>query len=86
MFNSSRMPKMTGEVVTPHPRSPSKVTEVVWVGFICKECGAPLAVDQSAGTRTNTELSTRGWRVTCTACGVTDYHEVGKPMVKIAVS
>jgi RNase P subunit RPR2 len=78
---------MTEEVVRPQPRSPAKANEAGWVGFICKECGAPLAVHRSANASTNApERSTRGWRVTCTGCGVTEYYEVGTPMVRIAVS
>jgi RNase P subunit RPR2 len=78
---------MTEEVARPQPRSPTKANEVGWVGFICKECEAPLAVHRSASASTSaSERSTRGWRVTCTGCGVTEYYEVGTPMVRIAAS
>lgn len=60
------------------------VAEEGWVGFICKECGAPLAVHQSAARETPA-LSTRGWRVACTGCGVTAYYELGTAMVRISV-
>jgi len=87
MFNSSRMLKMTEEVARPHPRSSTNANEGAWVGFICKECGAPLAVHRSASASTNaSERSARGWRVTCTGCGVTEYYEAGTPMVRIAAS
>jgi RNase P subunit RPR2 len=58
----------------------------VWVGFVCKECGAPLGVHQSNNGSKSGERSARGWRVTCTSCGITDFYEPGTPMVKITVS
>ncbi len=60
------------------------LAEEGWLGFICKECGAPLAVHQSAST-SETPVSTRGWRVACTGCGVTSYYELGTAMVRITV-
>jgi hypothetical protein len=87
MFSSSRPPKKTEEVAPAQPRSPAKANKVGWVGFICEGCGAPLAVDRSSSASANApERSSRGWRVTCTACGVTEYYEVGTPMVRIAAS
>ena len=66
-------------------RSPMPITQE-WVGFICKECGAPLAVHQLDAPPKAIERSTRGWRVTCTGCGVTEYYELGTQMVKIKAS
>ena len=60
--------------------------EQVWVGFVCKECGAPLAVHRPTATAKTPELSSRGWRVTCTGCGVTEYYELGTPMVRITAT
>jgi RNase P subunit RPR2 len=58
----------------------------VWVGFVCKECGAPLAVHRSSNGSKADERSTRGWRVTCTGCGVTEYYALGTLMVRITAS
>jgi RNase P subunit RPR2 len=57
-----------------------------WMGFACKKCGTPLAVERSSHTSTSGELSASGWRVTCTACGETEYYAPGTPMVKITIS
>jgi len=76
MFNSSRVLKMAEEVVN----------DQAWVGFVCKECGAPLAVHRSTTASKAPERSTRGWRVTCTGCGVTEYYELGTQMVRIVAS
>ena len=54
-----------------------------WVGFICKGCGAPLAVHQSNNGSKPGERSARGWRVLCTSCGVPDFYELGSAMVRI---
>jgi hypothetical protein len=62
------------------------VNDQGWVGFVCEECGAPLAVHRPTTTSKTPELSSRGWRVTCTGCGVTEYYELGTPMVRIIVS
>ena len=57
-----------------------------WVGFPCKKCGAPLAVQRSDKVSKSGERAVRGWRATCTACGATEYYEPGTPMVKITIS
>jgi hypothetical protein len=57
-----------------------------WVGFLCKECGAPLGVHRSSNGSKPGELSARGWRVTCTGCGVTGFYEAGSRMIGIKVS
>jgi RNase P subunit RPR2 len=67
-------------------RSAVPVSEEAWVGFVCKECGAPLAVHRSNNASKAGERSARGWRVTCTGCGVTEYYELGTLMVKITAS
>jgi RNase P subunit RPR2 len=61
----------------------AKSIEQGWVGFICKECSAPLAIHRSNNGSRPGERATRGWRVTCTSCGVTDFHELGSAMVRI---
>ena len=66
--------------------SEERVTDQVWVGFVCTSCGAPLALHRSnTGSRPG-ERSTRGWRVLCTSCGVPDYYEPGSAMVRISTS
>jgi RNase P subunit RPR2 len=57
-----------------------------WMGFVCKECGAPLGIHQSNTGSKPGERSARGWRVTCTSCGVTAFYEPGTAMVRIKVS
>jgi RNase P subunit RPR2 len=57
-----------------------------WMGFACKKCGTPLAVERSGHGSASGELSPTGWRVTCTACGETEYYEPGSPMVRITIS
>ena len=57
-----------------------------WIGFACKQCKAPLAVQQSNDASKLAKKAERGWRVSCTSCGVTEYYEPGTPMVKMAVS
>ena len=54
-----------------------------WMGFACKKCGAPLAVQRSKGASKSGEKAARGWRVTCTGCGATEYYESGTPMIRI---
>ena len=54
-----------------------------WVGFICRGCGAPLALHQSNNGSRPGERSIRGWRVLCTSCGVPDFYELGTAMVRI---
>jgi len=57
-----------------------------WVGFACTKCGTPLAVQRSDDASKSGQHATRGWRVTCTGCGYTDYHQPGTPLVRITVS
>jgi RNase P subunit RPR2 len=57
-----------------------------WMGFACKQCSAPLAVQQSNDASKSAKHAARGWRVTCTSCGVTEYYEPGTPMVRMTVS
>ena len=57
-----------------------------WVGFICRDCGAPLAVHRSNNGSRAGERSTRGWRITCISCGVPDFYELGTEMVRIAAA
>jgi RNase P subunit RPR2 len=57
-----------------------------WMGFACKKCGTPLAVERSSDASASGDLSPRGWRVACTACGETEYYEPRTPMVRIAIS
>ena len=80
------MRKMLDEVMRDNTHSSAPVSEEGWVGFVCKECGAPLAVHRSTTAAKTPERSTRGWRVTCTGCGVTEYYELGTAMVRIAAS
>jgi len=56
-----------------------------WMGFPCKKCGAPLAIQRSTDASKSGQHSARGWRVTCTSCGVTEYYEPGTPMVRMTV-
>jgi RNase P subunit RPR2 len=57
-----------------------------WVGFTCKQCTAPLAIQRSNDASKSAKQAARGWRVTCTSCGVTEYYEPGTPMLRMAVS
>ena len=57
-----------------------------WMGFACKQCGAPLAIQRSDDASKSGQHSARGWRVTCTSCGSTEYYEPGTPMVRMTVS
>jgi hypothetical protein len=57
-----------------------------WVGFVCRDCGAPLAVHRSNNGSKAGERSTRGWRITCISCGVPDFYELGTAMVKITAT
>jgi RNase P subunit RPR2 len=57
-----------------------------WMGFVCRKCGAPFAIEPSNVASKSGQHSARGWRVTCTSCGVTEYYEPGTPMVRITVS
>lgn len=64
----------------------STTDEQSWVGFLCKDCGAPLAIHRSNNGSRAGERSTRGWRITCISCGVPDFYELGTAMVRIAVT
>ncbi len=55
----------------------------MWVGFECKDCGAPLGIHPSTNGSKPGERSARGWRVTCTSCGVTSFYEPGTEMARI---
>jgi hypothetical protein len=57
-----------------------------WMGFACRKCGAPFAIERSQNASKSGQPSQKGWRVTCTSCGVTEYYEPGTPMVRITVS
>ena len=57
-----------------------------WMGFACKKCGTPLAVQSVDEASESSGLAARGWRVTCTGCGATEYYEPGTPMVTITIS
>ena len=57
-----------------------------WMGFACKKCGVPLVVQRSNDASKSGKTSVRGWRVTCTGCGETEYYEPGTPMVRITIS
>jgi hypothetical protein len=85
MFEGS-MRKMVDEVVGGHTHPSAPVNNEGWVGFVCQECGAPLGVHRSNNSSKPGERSTRGWRVTCTGCGVTEFYEPGTPMVRITAS
>ena len=61
-------------------------SEQSWVGFLCRECGAPLAVHRSNNGSRAGERSLRGWRITCISCGVPDFYELGSAMVRIAAT
>jgi hypothetical protein len=78
--------KMLDDIMRGNTHSSAPVTGERWLGFVCKECGAPLAVHRSVAAPKTPERSTRGWRVTCTGCGVTEYYELGTAMVKITAS
>jgi RNase P subunit RPR2 len=57
-----------------------------WLGFACKKCHAPVAVQRCEPASRAGEKAARGWRVTCTTCGETTYYEPGTRMVKITLS
>ena len=78
--------KMHDNVVQDTRRTVVPSTEETWVGFECRECGAPLAVRRTPIAATHPAPSSRGWRVTCTGCGVTTYYELGTPMVRVTTS
>jgi RNase P subunit RPR2 len=80
MFNNS----MTESATTKKGAEPG--SDQSWVGFLCRECGAPLAVHRSNNGSRAGERSTRGWRITCISCGVPDFYELGSAMVRIAAT
>jgi hypothetical protein len=57
-----------------------------WVGFLCKDCGAPLVVHRSNNGSRPGERSARGWRILFTSCGVPDFQEPGSAMVRIVAT
>jgi hypothetical protein len=68
-------------------KKPTESTEnQSWVGFVCRDCGAPLALHRSNNGSRPGERSLRGWRITCPSCGVPDFYELGTPMVKITAT
>jgi len=80
MFNNSSTPVATTK------QAAERETEQSWVGFLCKECGAPLAVHRSNNGSRPGENSLRGWRITCISCGVPAFYELGSAMVRIAAT
>jgi hypothetical protein len=67
-------------------KTDDSASEQSWVGFRCKECGAPLAVHRSNNGSKPGERSIRGWRITCISCGVPDFYELGSAMVRIVAT
>jgi len=57
-----------------------------WMGFACKKCGAPLALQRPNDPSKAAALSGAGWRVTCPGCGATEYYERGTPTIKITIA
>ncbi|HUK36512.1 MAG TPA: hypothetical protein VLV86_21490 [Vicinamibacterales bacterium] len=45
-----------------------------------------LGRERAADVAKASELSARGWRVTCTCCGMTEYYEPGTTMRGIGFS
>ena len=74
------------ETATAKKAATENASEQSWVGFLCKECGAPLAMHRSNNGSRPGERSTRGWRITCISCGVPDFYELGSAMVRIAAT
>lgn len=77
---------MLNNAMSTTPKTIAATDEQSWVGFVCKECGAPLAIHRSNNGSRSGERSTRGWRITCISCGVPDFYELGTAMVRIAVT
>jgi RNase P subunit RPR2 len=71
---------------TPVKKVDPAATEQSWVGFLCKDCGAPLAIHRSNNGSRPGERSVRGWRITCISCGVPDFYELGTAMVRITAT
>jgi RNase P subunit RPR2 len=61
-------------------------SEQSWMGFVCRDCGAPLAIHRAHNGSRAGDRSTRGWRITCISCGVPDFYELGTAMVKIVAT
>ena len=80
MFNNST-PSSTTMKKASEPES-----DQAWVGFVCKDCGAPFALHRSNNGSKPGERSTRGWRITCPSCGVPDFYELGSAMVRITAT
>ena len=80
MFNNATTESATTKKAT------ETASEQSWVGFLCRECGAPLAIHRSNNGSRPGERSTRGWRITCISCGVPDFYELGTAMVRIAAT
>jgi hypothetical protein len=72
------------------PASVKKTDEAAsnqsWVGFVCRDCGAPLAIHRSNNGSRAGERSTRGWRILCPSCGVPDFYDIGTVMVRITAT
>ncbi|MEO5741335.1 MAG: hypothetical protein ABIS29_12150 [Vicinamibacterales bacterium] len=66
--------------------SDAELADQSWVGFVCRDCGAPLALHRSNNGSRPGERSLRGWRITCPSCGVPDFYELGTPMVRITAT
>lgn len=81
MFNNS----MTGNTTTTKKAGDADADQS-WVGFICRDCGAPLALHRSNNGSKPGERSTRGWRITCPSCGVPDFYDLGSAMVRITAT
>ena len=78
---------MLNNAMSPASKTVAATTdEQAWVGFLCKDCGAPLAIHRSNNGSRSGERSTRGWRITCISCGVPDFYELGSAMVRITVT
>jgi hypothetical protein len=84
MFNNSMTETATTKKAA--AETAAAAAEQSWVGFLCKECGAPLAVHRSNNGSRPGERSLRGWRITCISCGVPDFYELGTPMLRIAAA
>ena len=67
-------------------RTTAVASDQAWVGFVCKDCGAPVALHRSANGSKPGERSSRGRRVLCPSCGVPDFYELGTPMVRITAA
>ena len=57
-----------------------------WMGFACKKCNAPLAVQRLDDPSKSGATFAAGWRVTCPSCGETEYYERGSQTKRIKIS